>query len=61
MVQEAIAWLPERLRLVVSLHFYADLSIREMAEILEAPASTVQSRLKDALVRLKYPLKDLEV
>ena len=44
-VQQAIACLPLRQRVVVVLYYLNDLSLLEIAEILEIPEGTVKSRL----------------
>lgn len=48
----AIATLPPDHRVVVALRYYRDLPVEEIANRLEIPAGTVQSRLHYALKRL---------
>jgi len=48
----AIAALPEHLRVVVVLRYYAQLSEREIATVIHRRAGTVKSRMHDARVRL---------
>jgi RNA polymerase sigma-70 factor (ECF subfamily) len=56
-VREATAKLPEKLRLVLILHYFAGYSIREIAAGLDLPRSTVHSRLDSALARLGQSLE----
>lgn len=44
-IQQAIASLPLAQRVVVALYYVNDLSLQEIAEILEIPEGTVKSRL----------------
>lgn len=48
MVEAAIKELSEEQRVVVLLHYVEDLSLREIAEILDVPEGTVKSRLSYA-------------
>lgn len=48
--------LPAAQRAVVVLHYYEDLSLVEVANILNRPASTVRSDLRRALDRLRKAL-----
>ena len=50
---QAVASLPEALRLVVELGVYQDLPYAEIAEILEIPVGTVKSRMFNALAKLR--------
>jgi len=49
--------LPPRYKDVILLYYYQEMKIREIAEALGAPASTVAVRLKRARERLKKALK----
>lgn len=51
-VQEAVRTLPQEFRAVVTLRFVADLSYKEIAQVLDIPLGTVQSRLKRGLSKL---------
>lgn len=51
-LQRAVRALPVEFRAVVALRFAADLSYKEIAEVLDIPLGTVQSRLNRALDRL---------
>lgn len=55
-VRQAIQSLPLQQRLVVVLYYINDLSIQEIAEILEVPAGTVKSRLHYARKVLRKQL-----
>jgi RNA polymerase sigma-70 factor (ECF subfamily) len=52
-VMKAIEDLPEKQRLVVTLFYIDDLSYKEIADFLDVPVSTVQSRLQVARQKLK--------
>jgi len=45
------------LRETVALHYFQDLSLREVAEVLGVPAGTVKSRLNRALASLRASLE----
>lgn len=53
-----LARLPDRLREVVLLRYYEDLSEAEMAEALGVPRGTVKSRLHGAIRELKRGWRD---
>ncbi len=55
-VREAVARLPERLRVAVVLRFYEGLEGHEMAELLGCRESTVWTRLYRGLQRLREEL-----
>ncbi|MCB1248436.1 MAG: sigma-70 family RNA polymerase sigma factor [Acidimicrobiales bacterium] len=55
---DALGALPERQRLVVCLHYLADLSVDDVAAALEVAPGTVKSQLHDARSNL---LRSLEV
>ena len=52
LVGDALARLPEHLRVVVALRYYAGLSEREIAGVIHRRPGTVKSRLHDARSRL---------
>jgi RNA polymerase sigma-70 factor (ECF subfamily) len=52
LVRQAVMQLPEIYRTVVVLRHYQDLRLGQIAEILEIPEGTVNSRLAEALNRL---------
>jgi RNA polymerase sigma-70 factor (ECF subfamily) len=60
-VAQAVAELPEPLRVVLVLRHYEEMSFEEMARLLATPASTLKSRFGVALARLRdrlHPLSD---
>ena len=59
-VREALAKLPEAQREVILLKEYNGLKFREIAEILDAPESTVKSRLYHGLENLAQALGHLQ-
>ena len=59
-VQQAVASLPEKLRMVVLLHYMEELPVKEMAKMLRIPEGTVKSRLKHARDILAGALEDYE-
>lgn len=52
-VLRALGELPPRQRAVITLHYYADLNSREIAEILRAPEGTIRYHLSLARRRLE--------
>ena len=52
-VRERVARLPDRLREVLVLRYYRDLSEKEIARIADIPAGTVKSRLHAAVKALR--------
>lgn len=57
-VQRALSGLSERLRTVVVLRFAGELSLAEVAEVLELPVGTVKSRLFAGLSKLRESLEE---
>ena len=49
--------LPEKAKQVVLLHYYHEMTLREIAEVLNLAPSTVHGRLTSALKRLKVDLE----
>lgn len=58
-VQRIVANLPEKFRMPIHLYYSADMSIREIAEILKVPEGTVKSRMNKAKSLLKKELEAL--
>ncbi len=56
-VQQAIASLPLQQRVVIVLYYINDLSLHEIAEIIDVPEGTVKSRLHYGRKALKKQLK----
>lgn len=52
LVRQALLQLPEIYRTVLVLRHYENLKLREIAEVLEIPEGTVNSRMAEALVQL---------
>jgi RNA polymerase sigma-70 factor (ECF subfamily) len=55
-LREALAGLPDRDREIIALRFGADLSAREIADVLEVRTNTVEVALHRALARLRDEL-----
>ncbi len=55
---DAVRRLPNHLRDVVLLHYYADLPVEEVARALRKPSGTVKRRLSDARAALAASLED---
>jgi RNA polymerase sigma factor for flagellar operon FliA len=53
---EAIARLPEREKLVVTLYYYEELTLREIGEVLSVTESRVSQLHTKAILRLKARL-----
>jgi RNA polymerase sigma-70 factor, ECF subfamily len=60
-IWRALTLLPPNLRNVVVLHYFEDLSSREIASILRIPDGTVRFRLMTAKRRLRPLLSDSEI
>lgn len=56
-IAEAVAALPEKYRAVVHLFYFEDLPVREIAQALGRPESTVTSQLHRARAMLREKLK----
>ncbi len=56
-IRDAVAALPEPYREVVSLRFFADLSLFEVAEATGRPLGTVKTHLRRGLERLRPIVK----
>ena len=54
---EAIARLPEREKLVVTLYYYEELTLREIGEVLGVTESRVSQLHTKAVLRLKSRLQ----
>jgi RNA polymerase sigma-70 factor (ECF subfamily) len=59
LVVQTIADLPERLRVVLVLRHYEEMSFEQIARMLGEPASTIKSRFSAALRRLRERLRPL--
>jgi RNA polymerase sigma-70 factor (ECF subfamily) len=57
-LRQLVEALPDRLRAVVLLYYYADQPVHQVAELLGRPAGTVKSDLFDARARLAAALGD---
>jgi RNA polymerase sigma-70 factor, ECF subfamily len=60
-VRLAVERLPRRLRDVVLLHYYADLSVAAVADVMQRPAGTVKRQLSEARQRLAAGLESGDV
>src|SRR5258707_495223 len=57
LVRQALLQLPEIYRSVIVLRHYEDMKLARIAEILEIPEGTVNSRMAEALIRLSHVLE----
>jgi RNA polymerase sigma-70 factor, ECF subfamily len=57
LVRQAVMQLPEIYRAVIVLRHYQDLKLARIAEVLEIPEGTVNSRMAEALARLSRLLE----
>jgi RNA polymerase sigma-70 factor (ECF subfamily) len=57
LVRKALLRLPEMYRAVIILRHYEDLKLAKIAEVLEIPEGTVNSRMAEALARLSRILE----
>lgn len=56
LLEEAVRRLPDRQREVVSLRYFADMQLEEIAGVLDCPLGTVKSNLHKAVLALKTML-----
>lgn len=59
-LQIALDTLPERYRIVVTLRYFEDLKIEEIAEILNENTNTIKTRLYKSLQMLRIEMNDYE-
>lgn len=57
-VYEEVMKLPEPMKTVVVLHFYEDLTLKQISQITDTNLNTVKSRLYSALNKLEKTLKE---
>ena len=57
-LRDAVTALPRRLRDVVLLHYFADMSVPDVAAIVGRPAGTVKRQLSEARASLANALED---
>lgn len=57
-VRQAVDALPEKLRIVTFLFYYADMELSEIAHQLKVPQGTVKSRLNRARASIREHLKE---
>lgn len=57
-LRDLVERLPDRLRMPVLLHYYADMSVAEVAVALKKPEGTIKRMLFDARARLASWLED---
>lgn len=55
-VRRIVSGLPEKLRVVVYMFYYAEMSVNDIAQQLEIPSGTVKSRLNKARKTIKMKL-----
>ena len=60
-VRQAVRALPDELRRVVALRFYAGMDSTQIGAVLDAPAATIRTRLRRALELLRRDLQDHEI
>ena len=57
-LMEAVLSLPDKYRIIVHLYYYEDLPISEIAQLLHAKETTIQTRLARARAKLKDVLQE---
>lgn len=55
-LRDLVERLPDRQRQTILLHYYADVSVEEIARLLHVPVGTVKRRLHDGRIRLAAEL-----
>lgn len=59
LVQQVVAQLPEKYKMPIHLYYSADMSVQEIAQVLQIPVGTVKSRMNKAKCLLKRELEAL--
>lgn len=59
-LRDVVERLPDRLRVPVLLHYYADLPITEVARLIRRPVGSVKQRLHEARQRLALVLEEAD-
>lgn len=54
----AVMKLPEQLKTIILLHYYEDLTLKQISEVTETNLNTIKTRLYSALKQLKHHLKE---
>lgn len=57
-LKEAVGRLPEELRAVIILRYFADYTLAQTAQVLEVPQGTVVTRVRRALALLRLDLQE---
>lgn len=60
LVAEIVASLPEKQRVTTILYYYDELSVAEIAEMMQVSEGTVKSRLNYARTQIRKQVKDME-
>ena len=60
MVQKAMKEIPEKIRIVLLMHYTAELSVEEISKALHIPGGTVKSRLHNGRKRMKDYLEAID-
>ena len=60
-VYSAVLSLPGKYRAVIHLHYFEDLSVTEIAQMLQTPEGTVKSQLSRGRALLREMLKEVEL
>ena len=60
-VYEQVQRLPEPMKTIVVLHFYEDLTLKQIAEITKTNLNTVKTRLYSALRKLEKNMQEITV
>lgn len=58
-IAEALRSLSDRARQVVTLHYFADLTHRQIAERMSMPLGTVKSDIRRSLLRIRHQLESV--
>lgn len=56
-VREAMAELPPRMRAAIALHYFADLTVAETANVLGKSQNTIKTQLQGGISRLRVALE----
>lgn len=57
-IRAAVSELPDELRIIISLRYFFDMTVPDVAELLSIPQGTVKSRQRKALSLLRLELEE---
>ncbi|PCI24773.1 hypothetical protein COB57_03300 [Candidatus Peregrinibacteria bacterium] len=58
-VKKAIETLPDKYKVIITMRYFDDFSLKEISKILEIPVNTVKTQIKRAKTNLEHHLKHI--